>query len=276
MRVLVVVLSLAFAMPALLATDARAGVYMEHEAVLPNPADLTKSLKQTLHSWHEGRRFKRESPLRGETVIIDLDKREVYGVNEQKKTYWKMPADKYQQLALTSLVVMGVQVSPAGQPLVPDPMFAPTSKTSTIEGRAAVEMKVTGKLPPGVSTSIWVSKDVPVEMTNLVEQMRISLGDPKGPAFEQLFQQWGALPGYPVQNVTEIRTPQGTIVTSETLLTVQEKKIPDSEFQVPKGFALVIDPVTELERQAAAANGPAGIGAPLQAKPATPVVPSPR
>ncbi|MCC7109068.1 MAG: hypothetical protein IT382_07265, partial [Deltaproteobacteria bacterium] len=47
-------------------TPADAGVYMEHEAVLPNPADLSKSIKQTLHSWQDGRRFKRESPLRGE------------------------------------------------------------------------------------------------------------------------------------------------------------------------------------------------------------------
>lgn len=278
MRGLVVVLSLALVVPSLLSPGARAGVYMEHEAILPNPADMTKSIKQTLHSWHEGKRFKRESPLRGETVIIDLEKREVVGINEQQKTYWKMPADKYQQLALMSLVVMGVQVGPGGQPVVPDPMFAPTSKTSTIEGRKAVEMKVTGQLPPGVSTSIWVSKDVPVKMASLVEQMRISLGDPKGAGFDQLFAQWGALPGYPVQNVTEIRTPKGTITTSETLLMVQERKIPDDEFQVPKGFALVTDPVTELERQAAAANGPAGIGAPLQQRPAVPAaaVPAPR
>ena len=33
------------------AVPARAGTYLEHEAVLPNPADLTKSIKQTLHSW---------------------------------------------------------------------------------------------------------------------------------------------------------------------------------------------------------------------------------
>jgi hypothetical protein len=250
---------------------AHAGLYMEHEAILPNPADMTRSLKQTLHSWHEGKRFKRESPLRGETVIIDLEKREVYGVNEQKKTYWKMPAERYQQLAMMSLIVMGVKVGADGQLVVPDPLFAQTSQTSTIEGRKAVEVKIAGELPPGVQTSIWVSKDVPIDVKSLVEQMRISLGDPRGAGYEALFRQWGSLGGYPIQNVTTIRTPNGVITTSETLLTFREMKIPDSEFQVPKGFALVTDPVTELERAAAGASGPVGIGAPLSQKPARPV-----
>jgi len=248
------------------ATPAQAGMYLEHEAVLPNPVDMTKSIKQTLHSWHEGKRFKRESPMRGETVIIDLVKREVYGVNDQKKTYWKMGADKYQQLALLSLVVMGVKLGPDGMPIVPDPLFVETKQTATIEGRKSFEVKIAGALPPGVTTSIWVSKEVPVEVDTIVAQMRISLGDPKGAGYEALFHQWGSLPGYPVQNVTTIRGPQGLITTSETLLTFREMKIPDSEFAVPKGYALIADPLSELEKAAAAQAGPAGIGAPLGQK----------
>src|SRR5262249_38808634 len=94
------------------ASSAHAAVCMDHEAVLPNPADITKSVKQTLQSCQQGKRYKRDSPLRNETVIIDLEKGEVYGVNGAKRTYWKMKADKYQQLAVVSLVVMGVQVDP--------------------------------------------------------------------------------------------------------------------------------------------------------------------
>ncbi len=254
----------AAACAALVSTAAHAGIYMEHEAVLPNPADMTKSIKQTLHSWQEGKRYKRESPLKNETVIIDLEKGEVYGVNSAKKTYWKLSADKYQQLAVVSLVVMGVKLTPQGQPVVPDPMFAPTGQTATIEGRKATELKVAAPLPPGVTTSIWVSKDVPVDPSRLVDIMRLSLGDPKGPAYETLFRQWASLKGYPVQNVTQIRTPQGLITTSETLLTYREMKIPKSEFEVPKGYALIEDPLTELQKRAGQMPGaPVGIGAPL-------------
>lgn len=264
---------------ALLASSAaHAGLYMEHEAVLPNPADMSKSIKQTLHTWHEGKRFKRESPLRNETVIIDLDKGEVYGVNTQKKTYWKLPAAKYQQLALLSLVVMGVKLGPDGQPQVPDPMFAETGQTAVIEGRKASEVKVAAQLPQGVATTIWVSKDVDIPLSQLVEQMKVSLGNPTGPAFDHLYGQWGSLKGYPVQNVTTIRLPTGMITTSETLLTYREMAIPASEFAVPKGFALVGDPITELEKAAAAMqpSAAAGIGAPLRKAPVSPVTGGPR
>jgi hypothetical protein len=243
------------------ALPVRAGYYLEHEAILPNPADLKKTIKQTLHTWHDGRRFKRESPLLGETIIIDLEKREVYGFNPQKKTYWKMPAERYQKLALVSLVVLGITVSADGQPVVPDPLFAETKQEATIEGRKAYEVKIAAQLPPGVQTSIWVSPDVPISTRQLVEQMKVSLGNPQGPAFEQLFAQWGGLRGYPVQNVTTIQTAQGMVTTSETLLTVLEKKMDKAEFEVPKGLALVRDPLTELEQRA---QQPAGIGAPLK------------
>lgn len=252
------------------AAPARAGTYLEHEAVLPNPADLTKSIKQTLHSWQDGRRFKRESPLRGEVVIIDLEKNKVFGVNAAKKSYWQLSTDKYQRLALMSLVVMGIHMAPDGTPVVPDPMFAPTGKNATIDRWKVQEMKIAAALPPGVTTSIWVSSDVSLPLSQLVSQMRISLGDPKGPAYEALYRQWGALPGYPVQNVTTVQTPNGTVTTSETLLTFREMAIPASEFEVPKGYALVTDPLTELEQRMMAGGGAAGIGAPLKAPPPPP------
>lgn len=256
------------------ASPARAGTYLEHEAVLPNPADLTKSIKQVLHSWQDGRRFKRESPLRGEVVIIDLDKNAVFGVNAARKTYWKLPADKYQRLALMSLVVMGIKLGADGTPEVPDPMFAPTGRSATIDRWHAQELKISAQLPPGVSTSIWVSPDVTLPLTQLVAQMRVSLGDPKGAAYEGLFRQWGALPGYPVQNVTTVQTPNGLVTTSETLLSFREMPIAPSEFEVPKGFALVTDPLTELEQKMMAGGGaPAGIGAPLKSAPPPPAVP---
>ena len=259
---------------ALLASSlAHAGMYMEHEAVLPNPADMTKSVKQTLHTWHDGKHFKRESPLRKETVIVDLHKGEVYGVNDGNQTYWQLPVAEYQQLALLSLVVMGVPLVPDGTPIVPDPMFAPTGQTAVIEGRKAIEARVTGPLPPGVSTTVWLSADIAISPAELVEQMRVSLGNPVGPAFERLFGQWASLKGYPVQNVTTIRTPQGLITTSETLLTYRDLPIPAREFAVPKGYALIADPISAIKKAAAAAqpSAPAGIGAPLVARPPSPV-----
>jgi hypothetical protein len=245
------------------AEPAFAGIYMEHEAVLPNPVTL-QPIKQTIRSWRDGKKYKRENPMRNETVVVDLDKREVIGISMTNKTYWKLSADKYQQLALVSLIVMGVSATPEGRLVVPDPMFVKSGETATIDRWKAYRVDVVGQLPPGVSTSVWLSEDVKLSMDVLVDQLRVSLGDPKTPELEPLFSQWKALKGYPVQTVTTIKTAQAEVVTSETLLTYRELKIPAAEFQVPKGYALVTDPITELEQQAARRQGPAGIGAPLK------------
>lgn len=257
---------LAFTLASLVAVSAHAGTYMEHEAVLPNPVTL-KPVKQTIRSWRDGKKYKRENPMRNETVVVDLDKREVIGISASTKTYWKLSAERYQQLAMISLVVMGVSATPDGKVNVPDPLFTKTAQTAVIEGRKAYEVKVNGNMPQGVSTSIWLSEEVKLPMDDLVEQLRISLGDPKSPELEPLFRQWKELKGYPVQNVTTIQTPQGEVVTSETLLRYETKKIDKAEFEIPKGYALVTDPITQLEEAQRKAQGPAGIGAPLKPPP---------
>jgi hypothetical protein len=251
-----------------LTTPAAAGYFMEHEAVIPNPATL-QPIQTKIRSWHEGRRFKRESPLRKETVIIDLDKREVFGVNDEARTYWKLSADKYKALAMMSLVVMGVQLQPDGSVRVPDTLFVKSGKSAKIAGRSSYEVAV--QLPKGspMTTSVWLSKEVDVPIAKMVDELRLALGDPRDPAFQSLFNQWLALEGYPVQTVTTVKTPQGTIVTSETLLSVKQQSIPASAFQVPKGYALTEDPITQAERmmrQQMQSRPPVGLGAPIGGK----------
>jgi hypothetical protein len=249
----------------------RAGYYMEHESIVPNPVTF-QPIKATVRSWHDGKRFKRESPVRNEVVIIDLDKREVVGLNPSAKTYWKLAPERYRQLALLSLVVMGVQPRADGGVDVPDPLFVPTGTTGLVEGRKAYQVKVAGKLPPGVDTEVWLSEEIPLTTEKLIDELRLALGDPRDPSFQQFYAQWRGLKGYPVQNVTTVNTPKGRIVTSETLLTFREQKIDAAEFAVPKGFALTEDPITQMERLAAQA--PAGITAPLK-RPAGPPSPAP-
>lgn len=256
-------LAVAFVLAGSWAPPALAGIYLEHEAVLPNPVTF-QPIKQTIRSWREGRKYKRENPMRNETVVVDLEKREVIGISMTNKTYWKLPAEKYQQLALVSLIVMGVSATADGKLVVPEPLFVKTGETATIDRWNAYRVDVAGKLPQGVSTSVWLSEDVRIPMDSLVDQLRVSLGDPKTPELESLFRQWKDLKGYPVQTVTTIKTAQMEVVTSETLLSYAEKKIPASEFEVPKGYVLVTDPITELEQQAARRQGPVGIGAPLK------------
>ncbi|HEY1098871.1 MAG TPA: hypothetical protein VGF99_08075 [Myxococcota bacterium] len=248
--------------------DVHAGYYMEHESVMPNPATL-QPMKATVRSWHDGKKFKRENPIRNEVVIMDLDKKEVVGINPSAKTYWKLPAERYRQLAVVSLIVMGISPKADGSIEVPDPLFVATGATADIEGRKAYQVKVQGKLPAGVESEVWLSEQIPLTTQKIVDELRLALGEPKDPSYQQFFNQWLALKGYPIQNVTSVMTPKGRVTSSETLLTFREMKIDPSEFALPKGYVLTEDPITQMERMMAQQN-PAGIGAPLKKAPQVP------
>jgi hypothetical protein len=247
----------------LAAASAHAGRYFEHETVTPNPV-TGKPVKALVRTWQDGNRVKRENPMRNEVVIVDLDKHEVTGINASQKTWWHIPSDRYRQVAVLSLLVMGVQPRPDGTLDVPDGLFQPTGERAVIEGRKAWEVRVVGKLPTGVTTSIWLSDEVPMTSRDLVAELRLALSDPKGKDYDALFAQLLKLKGYPVQNVTSARTPQGMVTSSETLLKVKDQPIDPREFTVPTGYTQVTDPLTEMEaKEAAAQAGPVGLGAPL-------------
>ena len=234
---------------------AHAGVYWEHETVLPSPTDFSQSTKSIVRTWHEGQRYKRENPSRHETVIIDVPKGEVYGVSSEKKTFWKMPLDQYRNMAAFSLMVLGVQQKPDGSISVVDPLFVATGQSAQIDRWSAQEMRIAAALPNGVQTSIWVSDKVRLPLAGLAAQLKVSLGNPVGAGYDDLYRQWTELPGYPVQTVTTVKTATATVVSSETLLSFREMKIPLSEFAVPKGYALIEDPITEMQRKSSDALG---------------------
>ena len=251
----------------LFCTHANAGFYLEHEAVIPNPQTQAPT-KIKIRSWQEGTLFKRESPQQKEEIIINTKKGFVYGVNHNAKTFWKLSTDKYKALARMSLLVMGVGFDPQTQAIsVPDGIFTKSGKTATIAGNKAYEVTVGGALPQGIQQSFWLSKDVPASMKNKVSELKASLGFPKDAEHQKLFAQWMALEGYPVQSVTTMTLPQGTIITSETLIKCEKRKFKSSTFEVPGGYSLTEDPITLAQRamqeQMARQQQPQGLTAPL-------------
>lgn len=263
----------ALALMTLASTPAQAGWVLEHEMVMPNPQALqqpgavgiNKTVTTKIRSWHEGRRLRKETQQQGETVIIDMEAGVVRGMNANSKTYWEVSAEKYRRISMISLLVLGVQATPEGGLLVPDPLFQATGDVATVNGRKAFEMRVNGNLPANMKTSVWLSEEVKVPISKLVAELKLSLAEPKSPGYQKFFKQWANLEGYPVQTVTTVPTPQGTLITSETLLSYKQQKIPASMFQVPKGYTKTVDPITQMEAvQKQLMSKPAtGIGAPL-------------
>jgi hypothetical protein len=95
--------------------------------------------------------------------------------------------------------------------------------------------------------------------------MRLVLGAPSHPSYQDLFRQLQALPGYPVQTVTTVKTHQGTSISSETLVTVREESFPAAAFEVPAGYKRIADPVSVAEstKMQSPKVAPMGIDAPL-------------
>lgn len=249
---------------------ARAGYYMEQEMVISNP-QTGAPIKGTIKTWREGDHFKKTGGPTNEVVLLDMKKKEVVGINDAAKTYWKMSTTRYAQIAALALVAMGVVPKADGSFDVPDPMFISTGETAVIEGKKARKVKIAAQLPQGLETELWIGDDLPINSETMIEELKLVLGDPKGGSYQALFAQLETLKGYPVQQVTSAVTAKGRLMSSQTLLTYREMNVDAAEFAVPKGYTLTEDPITMMERMAAAQRGSVGVGAPLKAnKPQVP------
>lgn len=243
---------------------ATAGYYLEHEALVPHPQS-NRNIRVTLRSWLQDGKLKRRTPLQDATVIVDLNERVVTGIDERQDTFWRLSAEVYRSQAESSLLVFGLAPTSDGGVEVPSQLFVKTGKHAEIAGRQAAEYRVQGKFPAGVQTHIWVSGEVPLTAATWSQQMKMLLGAPVHPSYQNLFRQMAALPGYPVQTITTVRTQQGTALSSETLLVVREENIPADAFDVPAGFRRVPDPFSVMEQKKPTRKkaAPVGIEAPL-------------
>jgi hypothetical protein len=255
---------LAIALGIFLAPAARAGTYLEHEKVFPNPVTL-KSMTAKVRTWRDGDMMRREDPLTGNILILDLKKGQIKGYSKRDRTYWVVDEKAFRATVNQSLVLLGAKPLPNGDIEVPPGIFKPTGKKATIAGRKAYEVAVTAALPPGQSASYWFSEEVPSSMEEMVSDLRAALGNPSGAGFEKLFSQWRALQGYPVQQVTVIQTASGAIIHSETLLKYEKQKVDPTLFKVPAGFKKIEDPMARLSGATQSRIQPAvpGIDAPL-------------
>lgn len=234
------------------AAKADVGFYTEHETVMPNP-QTQQPVTKTVRSWHQGKKFKKENPLTGETTIVDLDRKKAFGVNDEKKTYWELPTKEYQKLSLMQLFTLGVTATPDGKISVRDDLFMPTGKAKKIDGKTSYEVKINyppmpAKAQMEMATSIWLSEEVDIPKAKLIDELRITLNNPKGPEFEKLFNHWKRLDGYPILTETVLKAQGKTIRSTEKLTVHRKEKFPKSMFQVPKGYKKTIDPMKRIEQ----------------------------
>jgi hypothetical protein len=241
--------------------QAATGYHLTHEMVFPNPATMQET-KHTVDSWHQGNKYRRFNPMTNEAVVIDLDNQKVFGINDDAKTFWELPMEQYRPMALMPLMVMGVRPMPDGSVRVPDNLFKPTGKVEKIGKFKSYEVTVNAQLPQGMSTSFWLSESVKLPKEKLISELKISLAGPTDPELDKLFSEWRKYDGYPVRTVTKMVTPNGQMMTQETLIKYKKKKISAKMFLVPKGYKKTIDPITRIRnmQQQMQQQRPGGLG----------------
>jgi len=194
-----------------------------------------------MKSYIKGDLLRREAPDGVEVNIFRPDRQLVWLINTTRKSYAEIPFEVFRQNAELELMSM-MPPGPDGQPHVPDTLYDPTGKTRKIGKWSCKEYK--RKNEPkmqGVTstTTLCVSKEtgLPKELTLRI--FSITLGKELKPPIQKLLDKITELDGYPVQTTTSITAPQIQSNTTQTLIKVEKRAIPDDIFELPAGYTKI-------------------------------------
>ncbi len=210
---------------------ASAGIYWESTMKtegMPQgmPANVPQEMKDQFNKTQTIKNYISEEGLRSETdegvMIIDFDKKMLYQINPEVKSYIKrnlkeLSGDKESQKMMEQM---------AGSMKV-----TPTDETKTVAGYPSRKYNVKMMMGEGV---YWVTKDVKEYETlqKLSEKMNRAMGD--NPLFRRLNMavMMKEVEGFPVQTEMDMMG----ITTVTTLKHIEEKELDKKLFKVPAGY----------------------------------------
>ncbi len=152
------------------------------------------------------------------STIVDSDGGDLVSLMHGQKTAMAMPS--------AAIEAMKAQMAPKeGEVETPD--LKPTGKTEEINGFKCEEYA--GKFQ-GADVSYWVTKDIDNQQAILDQLAKLS-GD--ADPFKGAFKKGEGFPGFPIR--TEIEAP-GAGKTVVTVVSVEEKALADSDFEIPADY----------------------------------------
>ncbi len=152
------------------------------------------------------------------STIIDSKGGGLITLMHAQKAAMAMPA--------AALDAMKAQMkSKAGEASIAD--LKPTGKTGEINGFKCEEYS--GKYQ-GMDVSYWVTREM-ANQQQILDQLAKLSGD--ADPFKGAFKGAGGFPGFPIR--TEINSPQSG-KTTVTVVSVEEKSVPDSDFEIPSDY----------------------------------------
>jgi hypothetical protein len=212
------------------------GCYIEEEVTSP-PIFGTESQNTLTQTWILEDKIRRDEEAKLQTTIIRSDLGKIWLINHSDTTYREVSQEMCQGLAMIGLMMFGVTYdSLTGVPIIPDPLFHKTYRTSKIGEWIAHEFTISqrgkGQLANSVKRmSLWISKDTGLDSKIYSRMMRKMFGD-LGSDYDDFFRQLESLEGYPVL----VETRMMGMEMKQKLIKTERRPIPMSLFEIPKEY----------------------------------------
>lgn len=213
------------------ATSVAADLLMTGEILMPGgPGSPTNTVKYVQKFKTNKFRMDTNSsflPMGSQTTIVDREKNLTYRINNADKTYQVIDQD---QLEKDSAFLAQMQ---ARSGLIPAtrPVLVPTGNKDRIGNFDVEEYKIQSR--NGIFV-FWfapsLKKFVPLAAKG---------GDPGASVLMLNFPDPASYPGIPIRTIIEQEMNGMRFVTTNNVLTVEEKEISDGEFEIPAGYLRV-------------------------------------
>lgn len=214
---------------------AEKGFYVEQQT--HTPAFMGQQAKDDIaKTWITDTGYRMES---GNTVmILRFDTKKIWNIDMEKKTYFETDTETMKEMAKMGKAMMG----DAGKTSLE---FKKTGKTKKIKNWSCYEVSAKNAM---MTNSIWLSEDLPYGIDTYHKFYK------NIPEFEELAESIynsKELKGYPVANEVEMNIMGMQIKSSSELISIKEKDIPSSTFNLPTGLEKVDNPMNNMKRPGA-------------------------
>lgn len=226
-----------FALLALCLSTARAGAggyYLEEELLRSAPG--SEPTRDVLRTWIEGGNMRKEEAASGRVTIFREADKVVLVLDPKSKRYAKITREAMDALgrdAVTSFV--GGEEDPAK-------WLEITGNKKRLGEWNASEVRILDRPFPGLTMTLWLSEDVPIEPA-VRDRFAAAMFGEANPA-TRLLMAIRTLPGYPVEVRVAVRLSAGQILEmTQRLLKVTElATIPAERFAIPAGYVAASPP----------------------------------
>jgi hypothetical protein len=190
-----------------------------------------------VRTWIKGDRLRRDEGEKSRTVLVLPGQGGAWMINHRDSTIAPILPETLQGLSMLGIGMFGIASdSVTGKPVIPPRIFRKTGRSQTLNGWHAEEVQVQSggspASPKGNSgTILWVSGDAGLDISVYLDILKRMMG-PYYEDYAQLMIQFRQLNGYPVL----IRGSLMGMEISQALISVERNDIPDSAFELPKGY----------------------------------------